>query len=118
MTEKILRYLKILDVELQDLLEDIDLRIATQNIRKERGEITEYVGRENVALLVSERRALERFLEELSRFDTEAYHEVKELEAGIEKKFTSFLVDHGFPHAIESFVTRKMRKVLQFCQCE
>ena len=78
MRDKPARYLKILGIELQDLVEDIDLRIQTQQARKNRCE----------------------------------------LEADIDKKFTSFLEEYDFPHAIESFVTRKMRKVLQFCQCD
>ena len=76
MSDKTARYLKIPGIELQDLVEDIDLRIQTQQARKDHCE----------------------------------------LEADIEKKFTSFLEEYEFPHAIESFVTRKMRKVPQFCQ--
>ena len=118
MTDKKTHYLKVLNIELQDLLEDIDLRAVTQKTRLEQGGITEYVYRENIALLTSERRALERFLEELGRFDPSPYIDVKELEGEIEKKFILFLEEHEFPHAIEGFVTRKMKKVLQFCQCD
>ena len=118
MIKKKTHYLRVLTVELQDLIEDIDQRIATQKARLEEGGITDYVYRENVALLTAERHALERFIEELGRFDSSPYKDLKELEAEIEKKFVLFLEEHEFPHAIENFVTRKMKKVLQFCQCE
>ncbi len=118
MSDKTARYLKILDIELQDLVADIDLRIQTQQTRKARGDLSEYVFKENIALLTSERHALDYFIRELERLDSATFQDVRELEAAIEKKFISFLVEHEFPHAIESFVTRKMRKILQFCQCD
>jgi hypothetical protein len=118
MSEKGACYLKILAIEIQDLIEDVVLRMDTQEARLRQGGITDYVYRENVALLESERRALGRFLEELAGMDAGSFRGVSELEREIERLFKVFLEEHGFPHAVEEFVTRKMRKVLRYCQTE
>jgi hypothetical protein len=116
--ENKIKYMKILFIEIEDLNEDLKHLIAVHETRKARNEITEYVCRENVALLENGRRALTSFLNELGALDVARFAGVKELEQAVEKMFTAFLEEHNFSHAVEEFVGRKMRKVLEYCDCE
>ncbi len=118
MSEQKKKFMKVLSLEIEDLIEDLNLLIDTHEKRRARGEITDYVCRENVALLINGRRALERFREELARLDPAGFRDVKEMEKAVERKFTAFLEEHNFTHAVEGFVDRKLRKVLAYCECE
>jgi hypothetical protein len=112
------KFMKVLAIEIEDLIEDLSLLIETHEKRLARGEITAYVCRENVALLTNGRRALERFREELTRLNPSEYRDVKDMEKAVEKSFTAFLEEHNFTHAVEGFVDRKLRKILEYCECD
>jgi hypothetical protein len=50
-SEHKIKFMKIIFIEIEDLIEDLKHLIAEHETRKAHNEITEYVCRENVALL-------------------------------------------------------------------
>lgn len=112
------KFFRILLIEIEDLIDTISILVESHKKRKESGEITEYVYRENVAVLSAEKTALGNFLEELAGFDVPACAGVPELAKGIEERFVAFLDEHDYSPALGAFVRKKILKVLDYCRCE
>lgn len=117
MSEAKAKFFKICVIEIEDLIDDVTHLIDSHRRRMEKGEITDYVFRENVALLSAEKIALGHFLKVLGEFDTAEYGDINALASGIEKRFTRFLQEQGYSQALELIMAKKIRKARDYCGC-
>lgn len=117
MPESKQKFLKILRIELEDLIEAVEALVERHRERLKAGEITDYVFNENSALLICEKKALENFLTELGRIDWACYNSVGELAAAVNMSFENFLKEHEYFPALKEFVQKKIKKVLDYCSC-
>jgi hypothetical protein len=111
-------FMRILQTELEDLIKDIELLMSVQKERLEKSEITNYVYLENTALFKNEISCIKNFLDFSSRLDLDRFLTYEELAACIETEFKKQLEEHSYAHAIESFVSRKLKKIINYVKCE
>ncbi|MFP4364336.1 MAG: hypothetical protein ACLFR1_10770 [Spirochaetia bacterium] len=114
MKEKLLKYLQILSIELEDIEQDIYDLLELTSEREKRKEITHYVSLENIAVLKEEISELERMLGSLEKVDTTQYSSLDELINDIDKRLREGTVDSGFPPAVYSMVKRKLYKIKDY----
>jgi len=117
MSESRQKFLKILRIELEDLIDAVEALVDRHRKRLEAGEITDYVFNENSALLTCEKKALQHFLTELGRIDWAISKTLEELAAVVNKSFEDFLKEHEYFPALKEFVQKKIKKVLDYCSC-
>ena len=107
-------FLRVLKVELEDLMEDIRRRIHLSDLRFLRDDITHYVHEENVALLNREIDALSNLVNVVDGIDAAIYKDVDEVEAALLEESKSLVARMEDPEAIYIQLKRKMRKVRMF----
>jgi hypothetical protein len=114
MKEKKRKFIKILGTELDDLVDDIEELMRLYKRRFENGEITQYVCLQNNALLENEVSCLRAFSRFTQGIDADRYGTLDELSGHVKTEFQRHLADGLFAHAVESFVERKIQKVLEY----
>ena len=113
-----IKYLGILKIEIEDLIKDIELLIEVHKKKYDNQEITQYVYRENIAVLKNEVSCLKNFIECIDSIDAEKYQSLQELVDQVEVQFKTQLHEHSYAQAVESFVKRKLKKVSHYMECE
>ena len=63
------KYLKVLKVELQDIIEDMKMMIEICRKRQKSGEISKYVSWQNTALFIHEIKGLSNLLKDIDTMD-------------------------------------------------
>jgi hypothetical protein len=114
MKEKKLKFIRILNTELDDLTDDIGQLMTLYNERCEKGEITRYVCFENSAILENEISCVKGFMQFTQRIDPDRFETLEDLSVFVKKEFQKHLEDGHYAHAIENFVERKIQKVLTY----
>jgi hypothetical protein len=112
--EKKLKFIRILNSELDDLAEDIEQLMGTYKERYEKGEISNYVYLENNALLKNEISCLKNFAQLTMHIELDRFETLEELYAFVEMEFKRQLKEGCYTHAIEGVVERKLQKVLNY----
>lgn len=107
-------FVRVLKVELEDLMEDIRHRIQLNDARFQREDITHYVHDENMALLNREIEALVNFIGIVDAIDVAIYKDVDEIEGALLEGSKSLVARMEDPEAIYVQLQRKMRKVRKF----
>jgi hypothetical protein len=108
------KYLSILRIEVQDLIEDIGLIVEEYKKRKERGEITNYVFLENLAVLLHEIRGVNNLVEVLDGVDPDSYSDLEEMVRDIEQRLRGRITDSNLEEALFPLVKRKLEKVTKY----
>ena len=108
------KYISILLLELESLEEDVTLLIDAYKDRKEKGEITDYVLLENLAVLKSEIHGLESFRRLLTELDPESYEDLDSLVQDIRSRIKSIMDGSSFPESLYPLVLRRLAKVARF----
>ncbi|MBN1524532.1 MAG: hypothetical protein JW904_08620 [Spirochaetales bacterium] len=106
--------LKIVVIELEDVIEDLNALIDSYSKRNKAGEVTDYVYKENIALLTNEQNCIREFHRELKTVDVSAYADEKETALKLKQIFLDLLCEHCYAPAVESIVKRKIEKALDF----
>jgi hypothetical protein len=114
MKEKKVKFIRILDTELDDLVEDIGQLMELYRKKCENGEITNYVCLENIALLENEISCLKGFSRFTQSIELDRFGTLEDLCAHVKEEFRRHLERGLFAHAIEGFVERKIQKVLAY----
>jgi hypothetical protein len=113
--QKIMRkYLKILEIELEDLQSDIELLINEYNARKDRGEITDYVLLENLAVLKNEICAIHAFHEMVEDLEMDSYKNLESFIRDVKDRFKGRIRECSLAEGIEQYVERKLDKVFKY----
>ena len=108
------KYLKILKIELEDLVEDINVLLSVCDQRKQSGEITNYVFLENATVLKNEISGINNFLHGVDGIDISQYKNLKDLIEDIDVMFKQRTKDYDFPEAVYAIVKRKLNKVSRY----
>ena len=108
------KYLDILRIEVEDLIEDIGLIVNEYKRRKDRGEITDYVFLENLAVLHNELLGVDDMMEMLDSVDPEDYSNLDDLVADIEIKIRKKIENSHLAEALYPLVKRKLEKVSKY----
>lgn len=116
MVNVIRHYLRLLKVELLDLMEDIDLVKDRLETRYSCNEITPYVKMENEAILTRESGAIDRILAIVDEIDPSIYKSIAEFESAAMATFRERLEPLEEPEAVFKLLERKMAKIRAFIE--
>lgn len=108
------KFIKILNVELEDLESHIDLLEDDSRGMRERRQSTEHVTRENMAVFENEKRCLRHFATTVAQTDPEEYGTLDELIAHLKERLLAEVHECGYVHAAYVFAERKMEKVARY----
>jgi hypothetical protein len=114
MKEKKLKFIRILNSELDDLTEDIEQLMEIDREKFEKGEISNYVLLENNALRQNEISCLKNFAQLTLHIELDKFGTLEELYTFVETEFKKQLKEGCYTHAIEGVVERKLQKVLNY----
>ena len=114
MKQVLKNYLRILQIELEDLTEDIDMLIKDCKRKREKGLITNYVCMENVALYENELHALDAFQHILRQSDPQEYGDLEALVSHLKETFLEKARHSGYARVTQILLDRKMEKVRKY----
>jgi len=107
-------YLRILDLELEDLKEDLQCMIEECTRRWQEGQLTNYVHRENVATFKSEMIGLDTFRRIVEETDPEEFPDLESMAEYLKKRFHRYICAAGIPEAVNICIDRKLNKVARY----
>ena len=107
-------FVALLTMELDDMKEDLEALARHCAARRERGEISDYVCRENLAGYTNLGSDLDCLLEMLKHVDPEQYAGVPELIADFEEKCRERLAELGWATGMARTLRRKMDKIATY----
>ena len=107
-------FLRLFRVELDDLIEDIQIRIDINEKRFRDDKITEYVHLENEAVLKRQVGALEKFTEIVDVIDPSNYKDTAGIEADLLVRSSDFVSKFEDTEAVSLLLRRKIEKVRVF----
>ena len=108
------KFLKILLLELEDLITDVNALLKYYELQKEAGAITNYVLRENSALLKNEILGIRSALETVRDIDTSRYESLEQMTREVETTLRKKIQASDFPNALYVLLKRKIAKVGQY----
>lgn len=109
-------FLKILEIEISDLKEDIKVLIEECNKDHDEEKITNYVFMENLMILRREVLGVNDFMELILNTDHEQFPTLEDLASHIRSSFKKEIKEKDLVPALERFVNRKIEKVLSYIQ--
>lgn len=112
---KLKLFLRIFEAELKDLAEDIQLVERRHRESYDRLKITQYVYRENTALLEKEHECIQALLKRIFALKAAEYRDVDDLVKAIVGETKAFVGCFEYPESVVAFVERKLRKVRRYC---
>jgi hypothetical protein len=107
-------FLRIIEAELKDLAEDIQVVERKHRESYDRLKITQYVYRENTALLEKEHECLQALLKRIFLLKPSDYGDVDGLTQAIVQEAKAFVDCYEYPESVIAFVERKLRKVRRY----
>lgn len=116
MKEKIKKFLKILYVEIEDLKDDLNLLADIHEEREKKGEITQYVFRENLSLIKKEIDFVKVVLEQFHELSGSEYKNMDELIRDLDEKIKKKVTDSGCAEAVYTLLRRKFAKVKNYVE--
>ena len=112
------KYLEILRIEIDDLAEDIESLQNHYRDRSARGEITDYVLKENVAVLEREGHGIAAVRGCLRSLRPEDYGSLDEMIAALTGHLDDCLRRGEFEPVVRALVERKLAKVARYVRQE
>ncbi len=109
-------FLKVFKAELEDCLEDVEDLSILYGRRRKGEEITEYVYRENEALLSREISGLKTVIASVDDFALERYESVDALAAALDEMIQKKVLEYEDPEAVYGIAKRKLLKVLGYVE--
>jgi len=111
MKDKLRKFFKILEIEFQDLEDALETYRDALESRYEKKEITEYVYKENNALLNREIGDIRIIKENVAELSGEEYADLDEAAARVVEIIENF---KDFPPVVHRYMERKVEKVLEY----
>jgi len=105
-------------MELEDMREDLEALMRHCADQKERGDITDYVFRENMAVFQNVSSVIDCMAKILEQVEHGRYADIGELISDVGKKCHERLTEHGFSGGLEQTLKRKMDKIARYLQAE
>lgn len=108
------KFVRLLQLEIESLHDEIELIVASLDRRLERREITDYVRNENVAILRNELLGLEDFLR--TEFATSDRGELSldEVVIEVQEYLRRRIADRGYVPALYELVRLRIRKIVDY----
>ncbi len=103
-------FIKILQIEIEDLNIDIEELIQQCSRDNESGNLTNYVFWENLTVFKNELLGLKAFDKILNEVSTDEFNTLDELVNHLKDKFRTAIKSHGLVEAIYKYVERKIDK--------
>ena len=97
------KFLSILKIEMEDLIEDLKSHVNDYKEKKEQDLITNYVFMENLALLQHEMYGIRKFLEMISLLDLNDYKNIEEISNHIKNLLEKKIADSAGQTVTPSF---------------
>ncbi|MBN2626535.1 MAG: hypothetical protein JXA95_07710 [Spirochaetales bacterium] len=107
-------FIKILEIELEDLEDDIQLIMADSEVRRNHREITDYVYRENLALLKKEIFDVDGIRHKLKQLDPADFGTPEEVINLLLKELRDKVKRQIVPPVLLTMVERKFEKVNRY----
>ena len=107
-------YIKMMKMELEDVRLDINLLIKKDKKHHDKGELTNYVYRENIAVYNSFILGLELFIKLLNETKTDKFGNLEAMTSELNRLFHEKVKEHGLADGIHSLVERKIKKVIAY----
>ncbi len=114
MPSNVMHFMRLLQVEILDLIEDIQAVDVVQRNLFETDKQSQYVFRENDALLKREIESLQSFSKMIDDIDTSVYKDTASLAEDLLRRSSDMVKRNEDPAAIFLFLKRKINKVLQY----
>jgi len=108
------QFIGLLKMALEDMQADVGDLIKDCQARGERGEISDYVCRENMTVYESLRTGIQCMAEEVERIDFDAFSDIAELVNEVERCSREHLMKRGFAGGLASTLKRKMESIVKF----
>ena len=105
------KYLDILRIEAEDLVEDIEALVDEHAKRQERGEITNYVFLNNRAILQGEINGVRALVRVIDAVDPEDYTDLDQMVQDIEARIRKRIRNSNLASALFPLFMRKLEKV-------
>ena len=112
------KYLKILQIEIEDLQEDVNDLIEHYRKESEIGNISNYIYNENLVVFKKELLCLKMFFTILDSIDPDKYDTIDELIKFIRDSYEEKIKESGLIRATSTFIERKLTKVKKYVMHE
>ena len=112
------KFQKMLLVELEDLHEDLDLFIQVIKDRHESRLITDYVYRENLAILRNEVLGLEDCSHGCEDLDLDELTSVDEMAAFLKLRLKQRLISRGYAQALYTLLEKRLDRIAGYLRQE
>jgi hypothetical protein len=107
-------FLRIIDAELCDFLEDLEMVEERQREQFEHLKITHYVYLENSELLAMERECLKLILDQVRKWDCEAYDDCACLGRAVIDLARDMVTRFEYPESVVAIMQRKIDKITRY----
>jgi hypothetical protein len=108
------KLIRIFEIELEDLEDDINDLLEILERRKDSQEITNYVYMGNKGVLLNQIAGVKELLEKIRSIDAHQYKNVDVMIADIKKMLDERLKAGAFPEVVHHLVERKFEKVCTY----
>ncbi len=105
------KYLKILQVEIEDLQDDLNLFLEVLQDRHLRHLVTDYVYNENSATLRNEILGLRECVRALENYEAAPCSSIEQVRDDLKKEIFRRLDEHGYVPAVRALVGKKLDKI-------
>ncbi len=112
--ERLEKFLRILKIEIEDIQYDISALIDIYKDREEKGEITEYVFRENIGTLKREIIGVQQVLRSFETLDFERYDNLESMIQDCQKKMEEKLEGSEYEKVLNIIIDRKIEKLTRY----
>jgi hypothetical protein len=107
-------FLRIVDAELCDFLEDLEMVELRQSEQFENLKISHYVYLENSGLLAMERECLKLILEQIRKWDGEAYADCASVGGAVIDLARDMVDRFEYPESVVAIMQRKIDKITRY----
>lgn len=111
---KLEKYVKILEIELGDLEEQIEELVSHYTVPDKQQGRTERVCQENRNVLRSEERGVDSLVKALESLDTSVYSDLDEMVDQLKVQFKKDIKAIGYPMAAFAFAEQRMNVVREY----
>ncbi|MBN2445060.1 MAG: hypothetical protein JXJ04_27135 [Spirochaetales bacterium] len=108
------KFLKILQIEMEDLESDIEYLIERLKQRSEKQEITDYVFMQNLAVLKNQICGISSFMKIVDSIDPNDYKDIESFLCDVKARFTARIDEYGLGSGIYTLIQRKIDKVYMY----
>lgn len=109
-----IKFLKLLLLECEDFIEDINVLIEKEKEKMDAGLISEYVYMENLVIFKSEIHSIKNFISDAENLDVSHIDTIDELLAKLKEMFVKRFREYGFKEITINILLRKIEKVSKY----